>query len=253
MEAVYAWVKHIIYYMIFLAVVNNLLADSKYEKYIRFFAGMVLILLVASPLTGKLRLNQQISSMFRSISLSNDAGDLKSELWSMDDRRLNQIMSRYEEAVEQDVAAMAEADGLSCVSVQAQIDGDRDSGTYGQVTDIRLEVQNVRDQAAQRNGYIGSRTVNVDAGNVDSVTIEPVRLGNHAQEDAKAEGDRGKENGLEPADDAKTGDGAGPADDRGAGNGPGIAEAENINHLTGKVAQYYGLEESHIKIQWKND
>ena len=39
MQAVYGWVKNIIYFMIFLAVVNNLLADSKYEKYIRFFAG----------------------------------------------------------------------------------------------------------------------------------------------------------------------------------------------------------------------
>ena len=33
MEAVYGWVKNIIYYMIFLSVVNNLLADSKYGKY----------------------------------------------------------------------------------------------------------------------------------------------------------------------------------------------------------------------------
>ena len=26
-----------------------------------------------------------------------------------------------------------------------------------------------------------------------------------------------------------------------------------LEHLTGKVAQYYGLEESDIQIQWKND
>ena len=26
---------------------------------------------------------------------------------------------------------------------------------------------------------------------------------------------------------------------------------KKINHLTGKVAQYYGLEESDIQIQWK--
>ena len=31
MESVYSWVKNIIYYMIFLSVVSNLLADSKYE------------------------------------------------------------------------------------------------------------------------------------------------------------------------------------------------------------------------------
>ena len=126
MESVYSWVKNIIYYMIFLSVVSNLLADSKYEKYIRFFAGMVLILLVVSPLTGKLRLDEQISSMFRSISLYNDTADLKSQLWEMDDKRLDRIMGKYEEAVEQDVAAMAAADGFACVNARVQIDSKSD-------------------------------------------------------------------------------------------------------------------------------
>ena len=85
MEAVYGWVKNIIYYMIFLSVVNNLLADSKYGKYIRFFSGMVLILLVVSPFTGGLHLDEQISSMFKSISFQNDTDDLKQDLWGMEE------------------------------------------------------------------------------------------------------------------------------------------------------------------------
>lgn len=53
MTAVYEWVRNITYYMIFITVVGNLLADSKYEKYLRFFAGIILILLVLKPLTGE--------------------------------------------------------------------------------------------------------------------------------------------------------------------------------------------------------
>lgn len=236
MEAVYGWVKNIIYYMIFLAVVNNLLADSKYEKYIRFFAGMVLILLVVSPLTGRLRLDQQISSMFQSISLYNDANDLKSELWEMDDRRYEQIMGKYGEAVEQDIAAMAQADGLTCVSAQVRIDQDRSSSTYGQVISIRMEVTSGQSQA-QDNIYMGSRAVNVDAGNVDSVVIEPVTLGQDS-----GRGKNGEDN--TEADSA-------PANKTAAQGG---RDSDKImNHLTGKVAQYYGLEESHIEVQWKDD
>ena len=164
MQAVYGWVKNIIYFMIFLAVVNNLLADSKYEKYIRFFAGMVLILLVVSPLTGKMRLDEQISSMFQSISLYNDASDLKSQLWNMDEKRLDQILGRYQDAVEADVAAMAAADGLTCVRAQVRIDGDRNSSTYGQVKEIRMEVRDDKEQESGKEDYMGSRPVNVEAG-----------------------------------------------------------------------------------------
>ena len=121
MEAVYGWVKNIIYYMIFLSVVNNLLADSKYGKYIRFFSGMVLILLVVSPFTGGLHLDEQISSMFKSISFQNDTDDLKQDLWGMEERRLDQVIREYEQAVAADVEAMARAEGLECTGASVQI------------------------------------------------------------------------------------------------------------------------------------
>ncbi len=234
MQAVYGWVKNIIYFMIFLAVVNNLLADSKYEKYIRFFAGMVLILLVVSPLTGKMRLDEQISSMFQSISLYNDASDLKSQLWNMDEKRLDQILGRYQDAVEADVAAMADADGLTCVRAQVRIDGDRNSNTYGQVKEIRMEVKDDKEQESGKEDYMGSRPVNVEAGNVGSIKVRPVELGEDDGEEDREE-DR-KNAGKDVGDVGKKPD-----------SNPGL------EHLTGKVAQYYGLEESHIKVQWKDD
>ena len=121
MEAVYGWVKNIIYYMIFLSVVNNLLADSKYGKYIRFFSGMVLILLVVSPFTGGLHLDEQISSMFKSISFQNDTDDLKQDLWGMEERRLDQVIRKYEQAVAADVEAMARAEGFTCTGASVQL------------------------------------------------------------------------------------------------------------------------------------
>lgn len=244
MESVYSWVKNIIYYMIFLSVVSNLLADSKYEKYIRFFAGMVLILLVVSPLTGKLRLDEQISSMFRSISLYNDTADLKSQLWEMDGKRLDRIMGKYEEAVEQDVAAMAAADGFACVNARVQIDSDRNSSTYGQVTDIQMQIRRSEGEEKGKEDYMGSRPVNVEANQVDSIMVEPVELGEESQAGDRADGrGDGRRGGRE--DDGENGS---------SGGGEAAGGRNQIIHrLTGKVAGYYGIEESHIQIQWKND
>ena len=45
----------------------------------------------------------------------------------------------------------------------------------------------------------------------------------------------------------------GDTPEQGEGEDGGMAADKKINHLTGKVAQYYGLEESDIQIQWKND
>lgn len=248
MEAVYGWVKNIIYYMIFLSVVNNLLADSKYEKYIRFFAGMVLILLVVSPLTGKLRLDEQISSMFRTISLHNDTSDLKSQLWEMDDRRLQNIMEKYKEAVNQDVAAMAEADGLICVDAGIQIDSDRSSSTYGQVTEIQMQVQSREEKKnCQKGGGSVGCPVTVDVSGADGIQVEPVKLGGvSSAEESPPVG------GTSSAEETVAAYVLSPGQRQASTLPPGESK-KIINHLTGKVAQYYGIEESHVKIRWKDD
>ncbi len=79
MEAVYRWVRNIIYYVIFISVVNNLLADTKYEKYLRFFSGMVLILVAAGPLLSGFGLERQLTALFEQISFQNDTEQLQQE------------------------------------------------------------------------------------------------------------------------------------------------------------------------------
>lgn len=59
MEGIYRWVSNIVYYLIFVTIITNLLPAGKYEKYLRLFAGCILILLVLQPLTGGLRLDEK--------------------------------------------------------------------------------------------------------------------------------------------------------------------------------------------------
>ena len=253
MEAVYGWVKNIIYYMIFLSVVNNLLADSKYGKYIRFFSGMVLILLVVSPFTGGLHLDEQISSMFKSISFQNDTDDLKQDLWGMEERRLDQVIRKYEQAVAADVEAMARAEGFTCTGASVQIDGDRNSSRYGQIEGIGLVISGEKEKEKEKEkaepdswDYTGSRPVNVDAGRIDSVKVEDVEL----EEPPK---DGGMEKTGDITEREETGDSGETERPEKTAEAKGAVADKKLNHLTGKVAQYYGLEESDIQIQWKND
>lgn len=237
MEAVCGWVKNIIYFMIFISVVNNLLADSKYGKYIHFFAGTVLILLVVKPFAGNLNLDEQITSMFRSISFRNDTDDLKKDLWGMEERRMNQVIGRYEDAVAEDVAAMAREEGLKCTGARVLIDSHRDSSGYGRIEEIELELESGEEEIRETGGRgPGSCPVNVEAGRVHSVKVETVELG---------EENSGKE-AVEVKDEAET-----EAGDEAEAEAGG--ENDRIKHLTGKVAQYYGLEEGNIKIRWKDD
>lgn len=281
MTAVYEWVRNITYYMIFITVVGNLLADSKYEKYLRFFAGIILILLVLKPLTGSLRLDERIAYLFESISFQKEADDFKEKLWGMEDERLQRVMSTYEEAVAMDIRGMADTAGFSVRSVKVTIETDRDSPLYGHVTDLYMKLGRQKEENAAGGGW---NAAGVSGGGTDSgpaeiqieprqIQVEPVQIGSGA-----AGGPAG--GGLgDPA--AALGDpaAAAPGDPAAAvpEASPPLTEEEavvaaveqsqilartfpanleertKINAFIRKVAGYYGLETAHVQVEWEDD
>lgn len=49
MDAIFGWVKTLIFFSLFLTIFMQLIPEKKYRKYIRFFAGMIFIILAVSP------------------------------------------------------------------------------------------------------------------------------------------------------------------------------------------------------------
>lgn len=281
MTAVYEWVRNITYYMIFITVVGNLLADSKYEKYLRFFAGIILILLVLKPLTGSLRLDERIAYLFESISFQKEADDFKEKLWGMEDERLQRVMSTYEEAVAMDIRGMADTAGFSVRSVKVTIETDRDSPLYGHVTDLYMKLGRQKEENAAGGGW---NAAGVSGGGTDSgpaeiqieprqIQVEPVQIGSRA-----AGGPAGGGSG-DPA--AVPGDPAAAAPGDPAAVVPeasrplteeeavvaaveqsqilartfpaNLEERAKINAFIRKVAGYYGLETAHVQVEWEDD
>lgn len=49
-EILFGWVRNIVYFSILMTVVLHVLSEKGQRKYLRFFMGIILILLAASPL-----------------------------------------------------------------------------------------------------------------------------------------------------------------------------------------------------------
>lgn len=48
-EAIFDWIKNVAYYMILVSAFIHVVPNENYKKYIRLFTGMILILLLSSP------------------------------------------------------------------------------------------------------------------------------------------------------------------------------------------------------------
>ena len=99
MKAVENWVRDIVFYMIFVTMVMNLLPDPKYEKYLRLFAGAVMILLAFGPVLRITGMETAMAGIFEKITFENDVRTLKEELGAADERRIREFYGRYRASV----------------------------------------------------------------------------------------------------------------------------------------------------------
>ena len=138
MQEFYSWIRNITCYVIFVMVVVNLLPNKKYEQYLKFFFGMVFLLLIIQPFTRGLRVEDRIAYYFQTFTLQNEAEDLKKEILGVEGVRLEQMINRYEEAVTGDIRQLAETAGFSVLQISVKLGREPDSEIFGKVTSIYL-------------------------------------------------------------------------------------------------------------------
>ncbi len=50
LEYIYEWIENIAFYLVVLVAVMQMIPGNTYKKYIRFFAGIILILMLTGPI-----------------------------------------------------------------------------------------------------------------------------------------------------------------------------------------------------------
>ncbi len=232
MEAMYRWVGNLVGYLIFTAVLFEILPSRKYEKYLRLFAGCILILLILQPFTESLRLEESLSSLFQSYSFEAEAGELRAQLDGAQQERLARLMDGYEEAAAQEAVRMAREAGFEAADARVWLERDEKSASFARVRGISLTLGKEPDQglgAAEPPGTAGASQTAGTRGK-GAIRIDPVAIG-----DANPERAGGDGQAQQPA--------AAPA--RAAPDG-------RVRELKKRLAVYYQVEERHVEIRMED-
>ncbi len=247
MDGIYDWVRNIVYYLIFMTIITNLLPAGKYEKYLRLFAGCILILLVLKPLTGSLRLEEKINAIFRSVSFENEAGELKGELDGMEQKRLDHLIGRYETSAEEELIRMAGEEGIEAVAASVVIEGDSGKPDFGKVKKIALRLKKMEETSEAQENADGGQT-ETKAAKEERITLEKVEKVSVRLDDS---GQGGNEESLQ---DSRSGDQEQEKSDVEAagkviaGDGQTAQENETIRQFRRTIAGYYQMEEENVEI-----
>lgn len=138
MSAIYEWIRNLTAFFLFLSVLENLLPGKTYGKYIHLFAGMILILLALQPFSKGSNLEELLARNYEELLIQKEAEELKAELGAAEKKRLEQILSQYETAVEEDVTRLAESCGVQVKRCQVFLENQEESAKFGGVQMIRM-------------------------------------------------------------------------------------------------------------------
>lgn len=138
LEKFYGWIKTIAACLIFMSLILRLLPEGKNVKYIRYFMGMVLVLVVLAPLGRLFRLEEAFLKLESSFELSGARSEFEDELLMMGDLYTEEVIKGYEEDLADQALKVLEKKGYGEYSVQVAIDANLDSETFGQVKQMEL-------------------------------------------------------------------------------------------------------------------
>ncbi len=253
MDAVYQWVENILFFLVFAHVANVLLPSKKYEKYIRFFAGIVVILLVMQPLTKPLHIDDRIAYFFESIRFKEDAQDLSRDILGIEEERLQKVLKEYEAETAKEVERMAAAAGVLPAAASVIIESDREKENYGRVTKVKivLRQQDDGEEAGGSQAGMEGKTGDGEEARIEKErtvkAVNPVKVESIvvSKEDQK-EKDRGEEKETKEGNNTE---GEKDREEKKALTAEEEKEREKIQQLQRKVENYYGLEAKDVEIQ----
>lgn len=78
LEQIYGWIQNIAVYLIVISAVMHVIPGKDYRKYIRFFSGMVLILLLFTPLMKLAGMEEEFLQFYRSSEYEMEQDEIRS-------------------------------------------------------------------------------------------------------------------------------------------------------------------------------
>lgn len=173
MQYIYSWVKNIVIFMVLISIITNLMGKSSYKKYINLISGIILVILVISPLLKIFQLNNTLDYYFTTNSLVAEAGDslnMEEKLNSTGARQKEEIFSQVKEKVENKVKELLKDENIEVDSMEVTLVEDENDSNYGELK--KLDIKGVYSANKQSDKKADKEAVNIDRVVIDDINIK---------------------------------------------------------------------------------
>jgi len=73
----YEWMQNIAFYLILITAAIQILPDNSYKKYIRFFTGLILVVLLISPVLKLFDIEEAFENIYNKAEYEQQRGEIE--------------------------------------------------------------------------------------------------------------------------------------------------------------------------------
>lgn len=76
-EYIYQWLQNLAFYMILVTAMLHVIPNRSYEKYIRFFCGLILVIILASPILKLFGSETKLTEFYQDAEYRNTVSEME--------------------------------------------------------------------------------------------------------------------------------------------------------------------------------
>lgn len=150
MEFLFEWVKNLAVCMILFSTILHILPKSHFEKYIRFYTGLLVLILVIRPLLYAFSLDTSLVQKFQHYMEQMEDDSLKRQMEDVDKKRKEGITDQLEDQVKKQVIEQIDFygkdEGVKVSDCQVAFDMEEKSETYGEILRVSLLLEEEKEE-----------------------------------------------------------------------------------------------------------
>lgn len=147
MEAVFEYIKPIVFFLILESVVFSLISDGAFKKLAKMFCGVVLIILILAPVGKLAGLTETPGDFLKNAQLEQSMRQCEEMIHSGDEYLADKYSEQYEKIIRENIGEMVEKEGMRMAGCEISMD------TEGEVkiTKIALHITEGGEADRQNN------------------------------------------------------------------------------------------------------
>lgn len=175
MDIIYTWIRNIVVYMILNTIIMNLLGNKSYKKYISIVSGMILVLIVVSPLMNYMELEDNLDYFLQANDFSIETSDFKNDLNRMEEAQSDAIFAEYEEKIKLQVESLLLEEQVNLINFDITIDKNSSNATFGEILqmDITANMEQNEEEDKEERLFI------------DEIDVDRISIGNEVEDEAQ--------------------------------------------------------------------